>query len=509
MSTRVHELAKELGLKSAELLERIQAWGLDVKASNFASLDPATVDRIRELNASPKSEHAPAPRSTTESPSSPPARPASPASPPQASSSGASAAATAQARSTAPQATKPTSSMPVNPTHPRASRRLRRAGGGTGSGTRQQPVACGAARRSRDHRRRFTRLLRRVQRAPSRPQGHGRLRALRPWLVMVDSPARVQAAARSRRIHRIVGQARDRDRLRHLRATRSELRPGSPGSGSAPSQGGFQPLKPGDYMSSAGIRTMTPRVSPAPPASSASRRPADGSGDGGRRDSGGAGQRKGPPLPQVAAASAPRPVMSPRSQAPSPAPKTQRPDKSMTREELLAMMRSGQLSNLQSPGGGAGMPGGGPRGGHPQRPGSPPGAPRPGGPGAPGGPPRGAGRRSPRLAPSHRRHRSPTRKRNARQRPAGWGQQPIVQAAAPGAASVPASAGSRLRSPSRRFWSTTTTRAAPVRAIERAATSEWLSHRREKHTSRLSLRSTFEASPKPSASRHKTCCGSS
>jgi translation initiation factor IF-2 len=72
LSTRVHELAKELGLKSAELLERIQGWGLDVKASNFASLDPATVDRIRELSGTPKSGQAPASRSTTESPSSPP-----------------------------------------------------------------------------------------------------------------------------------------------------------------------------------------------------------------------------------------------------------------------------------------------------------------------------------------------------------------------------------------------------------------------------------------------------
>ena len=33
MSTRVHELAKELGLKSQELLDRIQKWGLDVKVS--------------------------------------------------------------------------------------------------------------------------------------------------------------------------------------------------------------------------------------------------------------------------------------------------------------------------------------------------------------------------------------------------------------------------------------------------------------------------------------------
>src|ERR1017187_1724719 len=60
LSTRVHELAKELGLKSAELLERIQGWGLDVKASNFASLDPVTVDRIRELSGSPPPGSQPA-----------------------------------------------------------------------------------------------------------------------------------------------------------------------------------------------------------------------------------------------------------------------------------------------------------------------------------------------------------------------------------------------------------------------------------------------------------------
>ena len=34
----VHELAKELGLKSHELLERIQKEGLDVKVSALASL---------------------------------------------------------------------------------------------------------------------------------------------------------------------------------------------------------------------------------------------------------------------------------------------------------------------------------------------------------------------------------------------------------------------------------------------------------------------------------------
>ena len=55
LSTRVHELAKELGLKSQELLERIQKWGLDVKANALASLDPAVVDRIRELMDQPAS----------------------------------------------------------------------------------------------------------------------------------------------------------------------------------------------------------------------------------------------------------------------------------------------------------------------------------------------------------------------------------------------------------------------------------------------------------------------
>ena len=53
LSTRVHELAKELGLKSQELLDRIQKWGLDVKASALASLDPAMVERIKQLMKGP------------------------------------------------------------------------------------------------------------------------------------------------------------------------------------------------------------------------------------------------------------------------------------------------------------------------------------------------------------------------------------------------------------------------------------------------------------------------
>ena len=50
---RVHELAKELGLKSHELLERIKGEGLDVKDNALASLDPAMVERIRSLIRQP------------------------------------------------------------------------------------------------------------------------------------------------------------------------------------------------------------------------------------------------------------------------------------------------------------------------------------------------------------------------------------------------------------------------------------------------------------------------
>ena len=58
LSIRVHELAKELGLKSQELIERIQKWGLDVKASPLASLEPPAVERIRELMDQPEGGQA-------------------------------------------------------------------------------------------------------------------------------------------------------------------------------------------------------------------------------------------------------------------------------------------------------------------------------------------------------------------------------------------------------------------------------------------------------------------
>ena len=129
---------------------------------------------------------------------------------------------------------------------------------------------------------------------------------------------------------------------------------------------------------------MTPRVSPAPPSSVTRRPPAESGGEPSRREAGGGPVRKGPPLPQVAAASRREAPVSPRQAPSSPAPKTQRPDKSMTKDELLQLMKSGQLGHVQHPGGPSAPPGSS-RTGHQDRPGSFPGAPRAGG-GAPGSP---------------------------------------------------------------------------------------------------------------------------
>jgi len=112
LSTRVHELAKELGLKSQELLERIQNWGLEVKVSALASLDPSTVERIRELMRQPATgrdaQHArPAPSSPN--PSAPTVRstPRPVASVPLSSAPAAASSAAAQGSSSTARTGRP------------------------------------------------------------------------------------------------------------------------------------------------------------------------------------------------------------------------------------------------------------------------------------------------------------------------------------------------------------------------------------------------------------------
>ncbi len=200
-------------------------------------------------------------------------------------------------------------------------------------------------------------------------------------------------------------------------------------------------------MSPGGVRTMTPRGSgpmtspPAPPAPPRARSPA---ADVGRREG-----PRGPsrPLPQVAApiASPPRSGGPQRPSAPA-GPKAQRPEKKMTRDEMMAMMRSGGLKAFQAPSGPA------------------PGA-VPGGRGGP--PPRGAGHAGPAAArvPGRRLPASTPararlvltggpagpggggRGRSQGQRRAAWAHPPIGPAAAPSGTNAPANAASPRPSP--------------------------------------------------------------
>ena len=341
LSTRVHELAKELGLKSAELLERIQNWGLDVKASNFASLDSATVDRIKDLSAQAASGSGPVspPQSAPVAPAQPRTPPVSQAPPVKASPMVGPAAKTASAAPVSaarprsePVASGPTAASQVlTPGSSPAAAPVAKVISGPAAG----PVASGLGSSQPSSGARpgpgSPAPLSRHGGFSSSRSGGGPLSAHTPHRGIGGRPESPSPSA-SGRIESRVAQTGS---------------PGGSATGEAP--GGFQPLKPGDYMSSAGIRTMTPRVTPAPPSSSMPRREAGG--DSSRRESGGGAVRKGPPLPQVAAANAPRPSTVPRPAPPGPALKTHAPDKSMTKDELLKMMKSGQLGHMQSPGG--------------------------------------------------------------------------------------------------------------------------------------------------------------
>ncbi|MGO9597018.1 MAG: translation initiation factor IF-2 [Isosphaeraceae bacterium] len=141
-------------------------------------------------------------------------------------------------------------------------------------------------------------------------------------------------------------------------------------------------------MSSAGIRPPVQRTNSAPPASPApARRPGDEAlAEGGRREGPGGPRR---PLPPVAApqAQAHRPAAPSRPVNSGGEGKTQRPEKRMTREDMLNLMRSGQLGTAQAPS----PPAGAARSGQPARMpgmavpprerGGLPGAPAPGLPG--------------------------------------------------------------------------------------------------------------------------------
>ncbi|HMB07465.1 MAG TPA: translation initiation factor IF-2 [Isosphaeraceae bacterium] len=359
MSTRVHELAKELGLKSQELLDRIQRWGLDVKASALASLDPAMVDRIKQLMRNPTAAPA-APAAATPSPrSSPseaiaisskataPARPSIPpapapsapaATPPTTEPAGASAAGVVPAPAPPPAAPVPTL-----------------AGAASGAGASSAPAAPGGL----------------APTAPTIPPSAPATPAPSARPSGLTSPPRVGGGPLS-------GHTPHRGAAAGARSRPAAAPPGSQHE-LRPNPTTPPPLKPSDYMSSAGIRQPIGR--PGAPASP-SRRPGDESsggpsGESPRREPSSGTRRPLPAVASVAPASQPRRTSGPRPGA-APEVKTQRPERRYTPEELMAMMRAGQLGT-QAPGK------------TPPHPGTasarPSGATRPSGPSGPSGPP--------------------------------------------------------------------------------------------------------------------------
>ena len=361
---RVHELAKELNLKSQELLDLIQKWGLDVKVSALASLDPSMVDRIKALKEHPSdgnkaesSSPAPGQLSEAEPHPAPGIRPSAtaqstalgpkPAGPP-------SAGGPARSAPTEPPATAATQGVMAAPPpvgldadSPARQRLI------PGSSPVARPPAPSPAA---------------IAPTPAGP------RPTAPAQAPLSRPGggfsgnRPSGPLSAHTPHRGTGPGGGPRPGGGPTPASPGARHGQPGAQppSASPGGGssFQPLKQSDYMSSAGIRPMTPRVTPpSTPSSSSSlgapRRPIGESGaDGNRRDR---EPTRGTsrPLPNVAAPTLPpqRQGGPQRPASGTPAGKTQRPEKKMTPEEIMAFRRSGQVPSTHTPPGGPSGPG--------------------------------------------------------------------------------------------------------------------------------------------------------
>ncbi len=360
MSTRVHELAKDLGLKSQELLDRIQKWGLDVKASALASLDPSTVDRIKELMESSSAE----PAATTPSSVTAPAVPVTPKPVPRtfpSETSPISASATAESRHSTGPAPRPSGPAPSStppspaPTTPATA---------TSSGNlppRVTTVVPPAPRAAPLAATPSAPLL--AQPPVSHPKPSSTPIASPPPAESAVPPTRpagglntppAAAPGPLSRHGSLSSSPRAGGPLSghtpHRATTGGPARPASPPSPQQdyrPNPSTPPPLKRSDYISSAGIRQpVRPGMTPQGGQQSL-RRPVEES-------PGGAGSGAKRPLPSVAAPMNP-PPQARRSgsgppgrsgnggQAPAPEVKTQRPEKRFSPEELRAMMLSGQL----------------------------------------------------------------------------------------------------------------------------------------------------------------------
>ncbi len=356
MSTRVHELAKDLGLKSQELLDRIQKSGLDVKPSPLASLGEDQVAQIRKLIGAPATEAAPPPKPKPESAPVPPA--AAQPTPPEASAI-------------------PTTVAPTAPRSPSVE-----------TGPRSETAERAPADRDRP---------KQTAPQPSKPEQPS------------GEPPRIQPHQRP------VGPSSPGPLAGHSRGGHQTQRPGggplsghtsgrsaAPSGPRAESGGGSShhheprpqptsppPLRPSDYMGPAGTRVSPPSNlnrpgGGQPPVRRPGGRPQGPAADGPRRENAGPGGSRRP-LPPVAASAtptAPRRTEAPRPTA--PAAKTQRPDMKLTPAQIREMMSTGQI----------GGPGASALPGQPTRTGAPAGRGdrplRPAGPAGPAAAPTGS-----------------------------------------------------------------------------------------------------------------------
>ncbi len=376
MSTRVHELAKELGVKSQELVDRIQEWGFEVKPSIFAGLDPVMVERItakhRETAAngaavapvvkpkprpdSPAPSETPAIRSTAPAPPKPETAPAPRPLPPVVA-----APEPAPAPRPAPEvkaAPAPTSSMPATAFAPAPAPVSTPA-----PAPRATTVPVHTAPTSST----LTSRPAAPAPAPAPPPSAGPA-AVQPRSSGLTSAPRLGSGSgplARHTPHRTGGPPPGSSATGSMTAPPPMARPEPRPNPTAP-----PPLKRPDSIGPGGARADTIRNLNARPPSAPRRTDGDGSSDqpsdGGRRDL--RDQRISRPLPQVAAPSAPSsPPRRPEARPSGPEAKTQRPEMKFTREQLLAMKQSGEL--------GVAPPSAPGRGPLPLRPG----APRPGG----------------------------------------------------------------------------------------------------------------------------------
>ena len=366
LSTRVHELAKELGLKSQELLDRIQGWGLDVKPSIFAGLAQDQVDRIKGLMtgtaepaAAPASQPSARPSPTpSETPAISPTAPVAkrPAPTPSAvEPAPTTTPVAAPAASPAPASAVPVAAQaPASPVGttvaPASAAGARPAAPSPAPAPRPAPAVTAAA-----------------QPGP-RPGG-------------LTAPPRLGSGGGplSRHTPHRGGPGAEQGGP----SPQQQPRPSNPGQGATqaaraefrPNPATPPPLKQSDYISPTGVRSSGNR-----PGAPTDFRRGEGDAGGNRAGDGpsrgplpGGGTRR--PLPQVAASNAPSaPPRRPDGGRPGGGgggggaeTKTQRPERRFTPEEMRRMMQSGQIGGGVEappmpgrPGQGPGRPGSGP-----------------------------------------------------------------------------------------------------------------------------------------------------